>query len=138
MSTIAHVFVAEKRGSPMRAVASVEALAEVGLRGDRYVEASARPSPDYQVTLIELENIAAFVRTTGLDLTAEMPRRNLVTVGIGLNALVGKRFSVGDAVLEGLALCEPCRLFAKRTHAAVLEFFAGKAVCAPGSLPAES
>ena len=126
MSTVAHIFVAEKRGGPMGTVASVEALAQIGLRGDRYAEASARPSPDYQVTLIELENIAAFTRTTGLELTPEMPRRNIVTVGVRLNAFVGKRFSVGQALFEGLELCEPCRLFAKRTHTAVLEFFPGK------------
>jgi MOSC domain-containing protein YiiM len=126
MSTIAHIFVAEKRGGQMCAVASVEAVAEMGLRGDRYVEASARPSADYQVTLIELENIAAFTRKTGLELAPHMPRRNIVTVGVRLNDFVGKRFSVGKALFEGLELCEPCRLFAKRTHAAVLEFFPGK------------
>lgn len=126
MSTVAHIFVAEKRGGPMCTVASVEALAESGLRGDRYGEAGARPSPDYQVTLIELENIAEFTRTTGLHLTPEMPRRNIVTVGVQLNALVGKRFSVGHAFFEGLELCEPCRLFAERAHAAVLNFFPGK------------
>ena len=126
MSTVAHIFVAEKRGAPMLSVASVEAVAESGLRGDRYIEQGVRPSPDYQVTLIELENIAAFTKATGLELTPEMPRRNIVTAGVRLNAFVGKRFSVGHAVFEGLELCEPCGLFAKRTHAAVLEFFPGK------------
>jgi MOSC domain-containing protein YiiM len=45
---------------------------------------------------------------------------------VRLNALVGRRFPVGGAVFEGLELCEPCRLFAKRTHSEVLEFFRGK------------
>ena len=126
VSTVAHIFVAEKRGAPMRGVTTIEAITEAGLRGDRYVDETVRPSPDYQVTLIELENIAAFTRNTGIALIPDMPRRNIVTTGVRLNAFVGKRLKVGSALLEGLELCEPCRLFAKRTHVAVLQFFEGK------------
>ena len=110
----------------MRPLTTVEAITETGLRGDRYVVETARPSPDYQVTLIELENIQAFTEITGLQLTLDMPRRNIVTRGVRLNAFLGNRFRVGQVLLEGLELCEPCRLFAKRTHAAVLEFFPDK------------
>ena len=42
MSTVVHIFVASKRGAPMSAQQSVEALAEVGLTGDRYSEANNR------------------------------------------------------------------------------------------------
>jgi len=76
--------------------------------------------------LIELENIEAFSQATGLALTPEMPRRNIVTLGIRLNDLCGQRFNVGGATLEGLELCEPCSLFAKRTHREILKFFARK------------
>src|SRR5438270_500862 len=84
----------EPRGGPMASVASVQAVADGGLAGDRYAETKNRPSPDYQVTLIELENIEAFVVRTGLTLTPEQPRRNIVTRGISLNSLCGKRFKV--------------------------------------------
>ncbi len=110
----------------MRSLASVEVVADEGLVGDRYTKASNRRSPDYQVTLIELENIEAFTRATGLTLAPEMPRRNIVTRGIRLNPLCGKRFSVGDSLFEGLELCEPCSLFAKRTHREILKFFVRK------------
>lgn len=110
----------------MSAQPSVEALAEVGLTGDRYSEAKNRRSADYQVTFIELENIEAFAEATGLPLTPDMPRRNIVTRGVRLNGLCGKRFVVGGARFEGLELCEPCSLFAKRTHREVLRFFVGK------------
>ncbi len=110
----------------MSAEQSVEALVEGGLTGDRYSEARNRRSPDYQVTFIELENIEAFTHATGLPLAPEMPRRNIVTRGVRLNGLCGKRFTVGRARFEGLALCEPCDLFAKRTHREVLKFFVGK------------
>ncbi len=126
MSNVVHIFVASKRGAPMSAEPSVEALTDGGLTGDRYIEAKNRRSPDYQVTLMELENIEAFTQATGLPLTPEMPRRNIITRGIRLNGLCGKRFRVGRARFEGLALCEPCSLFAKRTHRDVLKFFVGK------------
>lgn len=126
MSTVVHIFVASKRGAPMSAAQSVEALTDGGLTGDRYSEAKNRRSLDYQVTFIELENIQAFTQATGLPLTPDMPRRNIITRGIRLNGLCGKRFKVGRARFEGLELCEPCNLFARRTHREVLQFFVGK------------
>jgi MOSC domain-containing protein YiiM len=126
MSSVVQIFVAAKRGAPMSAEQSAEAVTEGGLRGDRSGEPKNRRSPDYQVTFIEMENIEAFVQATGLPLTADMPRRNIITRGIRLNELCGKRFRVGHARFEGLELCEPCNLFAKRTHREVLQFFVGK------------
>src|SRR5205807_6031197 len=107
----------------MTSVASVEALTDGGLSGDRYAEAKNRRAPDYQVTLIELENIEAFVSETGLPLAPGQPRRNIVTSGVNLNLLCGKRFRIAAAVFEGLELCEPCSLFAKRTHREILQVF---------------
>ena len=126
VATVTHIFVVPARGEPARAVPAVEALSNEGLRGDRYADARNRRDADNQVTLIELENIEAFVQATGLPLTPEMPRRNIVTRGVRLNELCGKRFAVGGAVFEGIKLCEPCKLFARRTHREVLGFFAGK------------
>jgi len=123
---VVKIFVASKRGAPMLAQQSVEALTEGGLTGDRYAEAKNRRSPDYQVTFIELENIEAFTQATGLLLTPDMPRRNIITRGIRLNGLCGKPFRVGQARFEGLELCEPCSLFARRTHREILQFFVGK------------
>jgi MOSC domain-containing protein YiiM len=76
--------------------------------------------------LIESEAIEQFTRESGLPMTADKPRRNLVTVGVRLNRLLGKQFRAGDALLEGLELCEPCSLFAKRTYPQVLPFFKGR------------
>jgi MOSC domain-containing protein YiiM len=110
----------------MQPVSRVEAVTESGLIGDRYADASIRRGPDYQLTLIELENIRAFEEATGHVLSADAPRRNIVTSGITLNALVGKRFRVGQVLAEGLELCEPCSLFRKRTYPETLRFFVGK------------
>jgi MOSC domain-containing protein YiiM len=126
MASVTHIFVAPARGAPMQSVRAVEAVADQGLRGDRYMEANVRREPDQQVTLIELESIEAFTRDTGLSLPPDGPRRNIVTQGMRLNDLCGQRFKVGDVVLDGLELCEPCRLFARRTHREALQFFAGR------------
>ena len=123
MGNIRHIFIASERGGPMRSVPEVAAVAECGLTGDRYADAKHRKSPDCQVTLIELEQIDAFVAQSGLPLAPHEPRRNLVTVGVSLNELQGKRFVVGGAELEGLELCEPCATFAGRTHREVLRAF---------------
>ena len=126
MASVEHIFVAPGKGEPTRSVASVEALPDQGLRGDRYSLAKNRVAPDYQVTLIEIENIEGFTQATGLPLTPGMPRRNIVTRGVRLNDLCGKRFRVGSAVFEGLELCEPCALFAKVTYREALKFFVRK------------
>ena len=110
----------------MTPLSEARAEADVGLRGDRYAYPINRRSPDYQVTLIELEQIESFVRASGLPLAPPEPRRNLVTQGVDLNALCGRRFTVGEAELEGIELCEPCSLFAQRTHAQVVKFFVHK------------
>lgn len=123
MGTVQHIFIAQGRGKPMMPLKDVEALANMGLCGDRYAEEANRKSPDYQLTLIEIENIEAFARASGLPLAPHEPRRNLVTIGVRLNELCGKRFSIGGAELEGLELCEPCGTFAKRTHPQVVRFF---------------
>src|SRR3954463_7195978 len=126
MSGVAHIFVASKRGAKMSSLTAVEALPGIGLAGDRYAEAKNRRGPDYEVTLIESESIEGFIGATGRELTPDMPRRNIVTAGVRLNPLLGRQFSIGRAIFEGLELCEPCGLFAKRTYREVLDFFRRK------------
>jgi MOSC domain-containing protein YiiM len=89
-------------------VAPGEAIA-----GDRYANGSGtfyEPGKDGQdVTLIEAEALEA----TGLS--AEESGRNVVTRGIGLNDLVGRRFRIGAVELMGNRLCEPCATLRDRT-----------------------
>lgn len=126
MASVMHIFVAPTRGAPMEPRQTVVARADGGLDGDRYADPANRRGPDYQITLIESENIAAFSEMVDVPFTPDMPRRNIVTQGIRLNELCGRQFRVGGATLEGLELCEPCSLFAKRTCREVLKFFPRK------------
>jgi MOSC domain-containing protein YiiM len=120
---IEQILIAPGAAAQMQSVTSVEALADCGLRGDRYASAGSRNDPARQVTFIEIEQIEAFARETGLPLSTADARRNIVTRGIGLNCLVGKRFHVADCEFEGIELCEPCASFVRRTHREIARFF---------------
>jgi hypothetical protein len=79
-----------------------------GLEGDRYFDGRGTFSNRYgrglDLTLIEAEALDDLA----LGLAREEARRNVVTRGIDLNALVGRRFVVGDVECLGQRLCEPC------------------------------
>ncbi len=124
MSSVELIFTAARRGAPMQAQSSVTAVANQGLLGDRYVIRSNRRRPDYHLTLIEAENVEAFASEIDPAFTPDLPRRNIVTRGVRLNPLNGERFLVGNVLCEGIELCEPCSLFARRTRRDVLTFFA--------------
>ncbi|MFC3608704.1 MOSC domain-containing protein [Stutzerimonas tarimensis] len=94
------------RGAPMQAVQRVRALTAQGLEGDRYRTSS---NGKRQVTLIQAEDLAAIASYLGRDeVLAGEVRRNLLTRGINLLALKGKRFRVGEALLEYSGECHPC------------------------------
>ena len=96
----------------MQGVARVVAVEGRGLEGDRYFAKtgtySNHPGSGRAVTLIEIEAIEALAREYDVHLAAGLARRNLVTRNVPLNHLVGKTFVVGDVVLRGTRLCEPC------------------------------
>ena len=124
---IEQIFIAPRKGAPARACEYVEAIEGVGLEGDRYTDPRNQdPREESQVTLIEVEHIEAFNASTGLAMRTDGPRRNLVTRGIALNDLVGKRFRVGEAILEGRELCEPCGLFGRNTYRQAVRAFVHK------------
>ena len=59
------------------------------------------------MTLIEAEALEALA-AEGVEISWEEARRNVVTRGIGLNALVGRRFLIGEVECVGRRLAEPC------------------------------
>lgn len=113
------VFIAPEESADIQSVESVEVIKGKGLKGDRYFLGtgtfSEKEGTGREVTLISQEAIDAVNQETNIPLTAEQSRRNLLTVGVPLNHLVGKRFRIGDVVLEGKRLCEPCDDLAKST-----------------------
>jgi len=122
---LTQILVAASTSTPMVERAQVVAVPGRGLEGDRYFLGigtfSPHPQkPAYEVTLIEKENIEAFQRESGLPFSAGHARRNLVTEGVDLNALVGQEFRVGGVLLRGLKLCEPCKYLAQISFSEVL------------------
>ena len=121
---VVRIFVAPLKGAPMRELQVADALPGQGLEGDRKVAPGRAPAA--QLTLIESEHIEAFRAATGFAMRDDQPRRNVVTRGVRLNGLLGRRFRVGEALCEGLELCEPCGKFQRLTHPEVRRFFKGR------------
>jgi MOSC domain-containing protein YiiM len=103
-------------------VHSVEAHAGKGLAGNRYYfDDGAKPEPGQALTLIAAEALEGLAAEHGIELSAAESRRNVLTRGIDLNALVGKRFRVGSVECEGVELCEPCSSLQKMTQPGVIK-----------------
>jgi MOSC domain-containing protein YiiM len=110
---------------PLHEVNQVVCVAGHGLEGDRKSRREGLPArkngPDREVTLIEAEAIEAVNRDCDVQLRPVEARRNVLTRGVALNHLVGKRFRVGEVILEGLRLCEPCDHLESLTRPGVRE-----------------
>jgi MOSC domain-containing protein YiiM len=89
-----------------------------GLEGEYHWSES--PEPGESLTLIAAEALERLRADTGIELSHEASRRNLLTRGVDLNALVGRRFTVGAVECEGVELCQPCNHLAKLTERGVL------------------
>ncbi|HEX9313201.1 MAG TPA: MOSC domain-containing protein [Actinomycetota bacterium] len=111
------IFIGAVAEGPMSSVGAVRAVSGRGLEGDRYFQHagsfSERPGGGREVTLIEWEALEAARRDHGVDLGPGATRRNIVTVGVALNDLVGREFTVGEVLLRGIRLCEPCAHMAR-------------------------
>jgi MOSC domain-containing protein YiiM len=88
-------------------------VSDRGVVGDRYGDAG-------DVTLIQTEALEGLRADTGIELSHEESRRQVLTRGVDLNDLVGKRFTVGSVELEGVELCEPCSHLQSLTKQGVL------------------
>lgn len=93
------------RKSDLTALSSVKALESIGLEGDHYKSKNGKR----QVTLIQYEHINAVASFMGMEkISPGVLRRNLVVKGVNLHALKGKKFKVGEALLEYTGECHPC------------------------------
>lgn len=97
------IFLFPQRRLPAVAVGAVEALAPVGLVGDR-PRARSR-----QVTLLGVEDWQAALRDVGGELAPVHRRANLVVSGVRLSTMLGCRLCVGDVVLVIAGENVPCR-----------------------------
>lgn len=90
------------------AVPAADAVADLGLRGDRYhagagTFASGRPGS--ALTLVDADVIDELAAERGAPVDH---RRNVVVRGMDLDALIGRRFRIGTVICAGRRACEPC------------------------------
>ncbi len=105
VGTVAAILTAPNAEAPLSRVDAAEALAGRGLAGDRYAAGRGTfsgPGRGYELTLLEAEVLDE------IQLPWGQARRNIVTRGISLNGLVGRRFRIGSVECVGRRLAEPC------------------------------
>jgi MOSC domain-containing protein YiiM len=112
---VEQIFIAREASGPTEPVEEVEAVPGHGLLGDRHWVENGDARPGQAITLIAAEAIDGYASDTGKPLAPGEHRRQVVTRGIDVNALVGKRFVVGEVECEGVELCEPCNHLEKLT-----------------------
>ena len=95
-------------------VEEVRAVAGKGLEGDRHFhEDGARPGQ--ALTLVAAEEVEA------VGLQPGETRRQVTVRGVDVNALVDKRFRVGEVECYGVELCEPCRHLESMTRPGIIK-----------------
>ena len=127
------IYVAPSAGVPMRECNQVEAVADCGLRDDRYCERTGYYTQidECQVTLIEAEDLEDSESRYGVRMSSGEHRRNLVTRGLELSELSGKRFRIGEVLLEYDRSRPPCSYLESLTQPGMLRALLGRGgICA--------
>ncbi len=107
MSKVFKLGITSNNNKKIEEVDTIEVLANKGVVGDRHF--NDYNDPYCQLSLIEAENIDEYNLKFGLNIPYLDFRRNIITKGIKLNDLVGKKLSIGNVEVEGIDLCRPCR-----------------------------
>ena len=136
MSKVLGLYTGVGAGEQLRAQTEVRALKGGGIVGDRYATNEGFFSRIGQakirhVTLIANEPFAEanaeLARRGVAAFAAHETRRNIVTEGIDVNALLGREFNVGNVRMRGTEMTNPCnRVSVLATKTGFREAFAGR------------
>ena len=107
MSKVLKLGITDINNKKIKEVEKIEVLSNKGVIGDRHF--NEFNDPYCQLSLIESENIDYYNLRYGLNIPYLDFRRNIVTKGIQLSELIGKKFVIGKVKVEGIDLCRPCR-----------------------------
>ncbi len=107
MSEVLKLGITRFNNKKIEEVKIIEVLANKGVIGDRHF--SEYNDPYCQLSLIESENIDYYNLKYGLDIPYIDFRRNIITKGIQLNNLIGKKLLIGTVKVEVIDLCRPCK-----------------------------
>lgn len=92
---------------PMEEQVEIECVAGSGIRGDRFFDYK----PDYkgQITFFAMETHEFICRKLGLtEVPTSAYRRNVITRGADLNALIGREFEIQGVRFLGTEEAKPC------------------------------
>mgnify|MGYP001367354197 FL=1 len=107
MSKVIRLGIAKNSNQQIQEVKKIELLSGKGVVGDRHFH--EYNDVRSQVTLIESENIDYYNKKFKTDYSYIDFRRNVVTKGVQLNNLVGKKLLIGNVEVQGHDLCRPCK-----------------------------
>ena len=107
MSKVLKLGITNNNNKKIVEVKSIDVLANKGIVGDRHF--NEYNDPYCQLSLIESENIDYYNTKYGLNIPYTDFRRNVITKGINLNNLIGKKLQIGNVKVEGIDLCRPCK-----------------------------
>ncbi len=131
LGRVAGIYITSEAGTLPQHIEKVRTTVGKGIEGDRYAAGtgtySQHPGGGRHLTLIAQEDLDAVARETGIRLAPAESRRNVLTTGVPLSDLVGKRFWVGTTLCVGIRLCEPCSHLESKTQAGVITAFAHRA-----------
>ena len=105
------IYLAPRKREPLQSCDFANVIAFQGLAGDRYCRKSV--SSKHNVSFMAVEQVEQFNRRHDAAITWSAARRNVMTRGIHLNALVGVDFRIGNVWFRGEELCQPCSLMAR-------------------------
>jgi MOSC domain-containing protein YiiM len=106
------IYVARRGSAAMERVEEVRTIEGCGIEGDRYCEGTGfwtSYGDVCAVTLISSEDLNYIESELDIRVRNGEHRRNIVTRGIKLTDLRGKRFRIGDTILEYDRPRPPCR-----------------------------
>ncbi len=130
---IVDIYIAAKTDDTPLVQERITVLANQGIVGDRYFQPQpglaleTLPPRKEDLSLISAQELKSFNEQFDLDIPYGDFRRNIITTGIDLNALVGKQFRIGSVLCLGMELCEPCSKLARTVNSLVLPHLVSKA-----------
>ena len=114
MSKVYKIGITKINNQKIDSVESIDVIKDKGIVGDRHFQEFN--DPYNQLSLIEGENIDYYNNKYKLNIPHLDFRRNIVTKGIELNDLIGKKIRIGDVLVEGVDLCRPCKHLSEKLN----------------------
>jgi len=111
MPKVFKIGVTKNKNQAIQEVKEINLLAGKGIIGDRHFHEHSEDRN--QLTLIESENIDFYNEKFNLKIPYINFRRNIITKGIKLNDLIGKKLTIGKMEVKGIDLCRPCKSLQK-------------------------